>query len=101
MNKAEIKHTQIKVTGKASSEGSIVRPHDVTVRMNGEIVRGLQRIEFSAIVEGPVLVKMEILVGEIEIDLDNVKTVISKKSISEPDISLAESLRRKLSRKRG
>lgn len=100
MNKAEIKHTQIKITGKASSEGSIVRPRDLTIRMNGEVLRTVQRFEFSGVLNGPVLVKMELLVGEIEIDLDNVKTIISENTIPEPSIGLGESLRRKLSRKR-
>lgn len=101
MSKAEIKNTQIKVTGKASSEGNIIRPHELTIRMNGEILRGVQRFEFFVTATGPVLVKMELLVGAVELDLDNVKTIISKKSIPEPSIGLAESLRRKLSGKRG
>ena len=101
MDKAEIKNTQIKVTGKASSEGGVVTSRDITIRMNGEILKTVQRIEFSGTAEGPVLVKMELLVGAVELDLDNVKTIISKKSISEPSIGLAESLRRKISSKRG
>lgn len=101
MNKAEIMNTQIKVTGKASGEGGVVRSRDITIRMNGEILRTVQRFEFSGIANGPVLVKMELLVGAVEIDLDNVKTIVSKKSIPELSIGLGESLRRKLSRKRG
>lgn len=101
MNKAEIMNTQIKVTGKASGEGGVVGSRDLTVRMNGEILRTVQRFEFSGIVDGPVLVKMELLVGAVEIDLDNVKTIISKKSIPEPSIGLVESLKRQLAKKRG
>ena len=101
MNKAEIMNTQIKVTGKASSEGGVVGSRDLTVRMNGEVLRTVQRFEFSGTVNGPVLVKMELLVGAIEIDLDNVKTIISEKSVDESSIGFAESIKRRLGRKRG
>lgn len=100
MDKAEIMNTQIKITGKASGEDGVVGSRDLIIRMNGEILRTVQRLEFFATVEGPVLVKMELLVGEIEFDLDNVNTIISDWSSGGPDIGLAESLRRKLSRKR-
>lgn len=99
MDKAEIMNTQIKVTGKASGESGIVGSRNLTIRMDGKVLRTVQRFEFFATVEGPVLVKMELLVGRIEIDLDSVKTVISKKTIPEPSIGLGESLRRKLNRK--
>jgi len=99
MNKAEIMNTQIKVTGKASGEGGVVGSRDITIRMNGEILRTVQRFEFSGTANGPVLVKMEMLVGEIEIDLDNVKTIISERSIDRSNVGLAESLRRRLAGK--
>lgn len=100
MNKAEIMNTQIKVTGKASSENGVVGSGDLTITMNGKILKTVQRFEFFATAEGPVLVKMELLVGKVDVDIDYVKTVISEKPILEPSIGLAESLRRKLSRKR-
>lgn len=103
MNKAEITKAQIKVTGKAPSETGIVRSQDLTIRMNGEILGGVRRIEFFAAAADVVLVKMELYVDEIEIDLDNVETIISARSRSagKSNIGLREALRKRMSGKKG